>query len=87
MTLLKTLLFIVLGYYLLKLLVRMFAPKILGYAARKTEERFKEAFQHFEQRDGHQEDRVGNVIIEKKTPKRRKGTEKVGEYVDFEEVD
>jgi len=62
MAFLKTILIILLGYYLLKILARLFAPKIINYAAKKTESHFKQAFEGFE-------------------------PEKVGEYIDFEELD
>ena len=66
MAFLKTILIILLVYYLFKILVKMFAPKIFGYAARKTEEHFKEKFGEFAQQNTRQEDRVGDVIIDKK---------------------
>ncbi len=87
MAFLKTILFILLGYYLLKLLAKFFAPKILSYAAKKTESHFKQAFEGFEQQQRPQEEVVGEVIIKKKSSKPKKDSEKVGEYIDFEEID
>ncbi len=87
MTFLKTILFILLGYYLLKILARFFAPKILSYAAKRTEAHFRETFAGFEQSEGKDEQQVGDVIIEKKTIAKKSHSEKVGEYVDFEEID
>ncbi|SHJ67969.1 DUF4834 family protein [Pseudozobellia thermophila] len=87
MAFLKTILIILLVYYLFKILVRMFAPKIFGYAARKTEEHFKERFGEFAQQAQRQEERVGEVIIEKKSVKNSKPSKKVGDYIDFEEID
>ena len=87
MVFLKTILVILLVYYLVKILARMFAPKIFGYAARKTEEHFRERFGEFsQQQQGHQE-RVGDVIIDKKPKKKQGDSEKVGDYIDFEEID
>ena len=69
----------------------MFAPKIFGYAARKTEEHFKERFGEFSQQRNPSEERVGDVIIDKKpSPKdtsRKGNSDKVGDYIDFEEID
>ena len=67
----------------------MFAPRIFGYAARKTEEHFKEKFGEFAQQNQNHEDRVGDVIIDKKPTRTRKSknSEKVGDYIDFEEID
>jgi len=87
MAFLKTILIILLVYYLFKTVVKMFAPKIFGYAARKTEEHFKEKFGEFPQQNKGQEERVGDVIIEKKPTKRSNTSEKVGDYIDFEEIE
>ncbi len=84
---LKTILIILLVYYLFKMVVKMFAPKIFGYAARKTEEHFKEKFGEFTQQNKGQEERVGEVIIDKKANKRSTTSEKVGDYIDFEEIE
>lgn len=88
MAFLKTVLIIIMVYYLFKILARMFAPKIISYAAKKTEAHFKERFGGFtEQHQTQNEERVGDVIIEKKPPKKSRGSEKVGDYIDFEELD
>ena len=86
----KTILVILLIYYGLKILAKMFAPKIFGYAAKKTEEHFREKFGEFAQQRVDEE-RIGDVIIKKKSSK--KNTSKsdssntVGDYIDFEEID
>ncbi|MFS4469189.1 DUF4834 family protein [Maribacter sp. 2210JD10-5] len=87
MAFLKTILFILLGYYFLKIVVKLFAPKILNYAARKTESHFKEAFGGFDHPNSTSEEKVGDVIIDKKTQRKKDSSEKVGEYIDFEEID
>ena len=87
MAFLKTILIAVLVYYLFKMVVKMFAPKIFGYAARKTEEHFKEKFGEFAQQNQDQNERVGDVIIDKNPKKRSSTSEKVGDYIDFEEID
>ncbi len=91
MVFLKTILIILLVYYGFKILVKMFAPKILGYAAKKTKEHFRERFGEFTQQTAHSEERVGDVIIDKKPsdkdiPK-HKSSKDVGDYIDFEEID
>lgn len=87
MAFLKTILIILLGYYLFKILVKMFAPKIFGYAARRTEEHFREKFGEFTQQNPNQENYVGDVIIDKKPPKKDNTSGKVGDYIDFEEIE
>ncbi len=88
MAFLKTILIILLVYYLLKILARWFVPKIFSYAARKTEERFREGFGGFpKQGDNTNEEKIGDVIIDKKPPPKKTSSKKVGEYIDFEELD
>lgn len=84
----KTVLIFLLVYYLLKILAKWLAPKMLRYAARKTEAHFKEKFGGFEGAAQRQESQMGDIIIEKnnKTTTRR-SSKKVGEYIDFEEIE
>ncbi|MGB7395942.1 MAG: DUF4834 family protein [Pricia sp.] len=92
MAFLKTILVILLVYYGLKILVKMFAPKIFGYAAKKTEEHFREKFNEFTQQNPRSEERVGDVIIDKnpsakKETSKNQDSETVGDYIDCEEID
>jgi hypothetical protein len=87
MAFLKTLLIIILCYYLFKILVKLFAPKIINYAAKKTEAHFKEKFGDFTNQNSTQEEQVGDVIIDKRPTKKGASSEKVGDYIDFEEID
>ncbi|PIB22950.1 DUF4834 family protein [Maribacter sp. 4G9] len=87
MAFLKAILVILLVYYLLKILVRMFAPQILNYAAKKTESHFRKTFEGFPMDSNQKEEKVGDVIINKKSTKKNNNSEKVGEYIDFEEID
>ena len=87
MAFLKTILIILLVYYLLKILARWFAPKIFSYAAKKTEERFRESFGGFPNQNKNEEQEIGEVIIDKKTTKKRTTSKKVGEYIEFEEIE
>jgi len=87
MAFLKTILVIVLIYYLFKMLAKLFAPKIINYAAKKTEAHFKEKFGDFSRQSTSTEERVGDVIIDKKPTKKTNTSEKVGDYIDFEEID
>ncbi|MBD0849747.1 DUF4834 family protein [Maribacter arenosus] len=87
MAFLKTILIILLVYYLLKILVKWFGPKLFSYAAKKTEERFRENFGGFNNQQHTHEEKIGDVIIDKKPPKRNASSKKVGEYIEFEELD
>jgi len=87
MAFLKTILIILLVYYLLKILARWFAPKIFSYAAKKTEERFRESFGGFTEQSQPDGGKVGDVIIDKKPSRKSSSSKKVGEYIEFEELD
>ena len=87
MAFLKTILIILLVYYLLKILARWFAPKIFSYAAKKTEERFRENFGGNPRQQHANEEKIGEIIIDKKPPKKNNSSKKVGEYIEFEELD
>lgn len=84
MAFLKTILIILLVYYLLKFLAKLFAPQILSYAAKKTESHFKQAFDN---QRASSEENERDVIMKKKSSKEKGDSEKVGEYIDFEELD
>ncbi|MGB5668374.1 MAG: DUF4834 family protein [Maribacter sp.] len=87
MAFLKTILIILLVYYLFKILARWFAPRIINYAAKKTEERFRDSFSGFNNQNKNEEQEIGEVIIDKNTPKKRTSSKKVGEYIEFEEIE
>lgn len=87
MGLLKTILIILLVYYLFKIVARWFAPKLFSYAAKKTEAHFQEKFGDFVNQNRNEKEQIGDVIIDKKTTKKGNNSQKVGEYIDFEEVD
>lgn len=84
---LKTILIVLLVYYTLKLLAKWFAPRLFRYAAKKTEEHFKEKFEGFADQNRTAEEQVGDIIIEKKTKKKTSSSNTVGEYIDFEEIE
>ena len=83
---LKIVLVVLLVYYLFRILAKLFAPKIFAYAARKTEERFREQFDNF-QSSQTEERPVGDVTIDKRPTRNNKPSNQVGEYIDFEELE
>lgn len=85
MQLLRTLLIIVLVYYLFKILRRIFGPALFRYASKKAEKHFNEKFDR--QQNGNQNVKEGEVTIEKKPEGSKKSSGKIGEYIDFEEID
>jgi len=84
---LTTILILLLVYYFLKILVKYFAPQLFKYAAKKAENHFKEKFGDFSNKQSTQQQKNGEVIIED-TPKRKVNpSKKVGDYIDFEEIE
>lgn len=80
---LKTIGIIILVYYLLKVLAKWFAPKILSYAAKKTEQHFKQQFGGHTMENQRQEPKPDKKTFNKKS----NPSKKVGEYIDFEEIE
>ncbi len=85
MGILQTILIVILAYYALLLLARLLRPWIRAYAARKAESFFRKAYENA----AGQEDSgpVGEVTVEKGPSKSRKPSAKVGEYIEFEEIE
>ena len=86
MGVLRTLLWIILGYYALKLVARLFRPWMHAYARKKTEEMFRQAASGPSRKEDP-ESRVGEVTIDKKPPQRKASGKRVGEYIEFEEIE
>ena len=86
MVLLKTILIVILVYYGFKFLMKWLAPKLLNYAVKKTSERFGQQFGNPQDFDNGQ-DNEGETTISKKPPRKSNPSKKVGEYIDFEEID
>jgi hypothetical protein len=86
MGVLKAILWILLGYYLLKIVGRLLRPWAQRYVRRKAEDYFQQASAATGETQG-ESDRVGEVTIDRRPPARRRSSEKVGEYIEFEDVD
>ncbi|KFB00289.1 hypothetical protein IA57_11400 [Mangrovimonas yunxiaonensis] len=81
---LRVILIILLVYYGLKILSRIFAPVLVKYVAKKAEERFGAANSQYQGQK--REEREGEVTIDK-VPNTKTSNKNVGEYVDYEEID
>jgi ABC-type bacteriocin/lantibiotic exporter with double-glycine peptidase domain len=79
MQLLRTIFIILAIYYIGKYLMRFFAPFIMKYAANKMEKKMKDQF-------GNNQPNKENDFSNKSKDK-LKSTKKVGDYIDFEEID
>lgn len=81
--LLRTILIILLIYYGIKVLSRLFSPYLMRFVAKKAEERFGDQFNKQQSETKRKE---GEVTIDK-VPKTKSSNKDVGEYVDYEEID
>jgi hypothetical protein len=86
MVVLKTILFLILVYYAAKLLLKWLAPRLFNYAMKKTQERFGQDFGQY-QHYTNEPTEEGKTTVFKGTSKGSKPSKKVGEYIDFEEID
>lgn len=82
--LLRTLLIILLVYYGVRILYRLFSPLLMRYAAKKVQQQFNENYRQYPHQNNKKE---GEITIEKQPSGKPKTGEKVGEYIDFEEID
>ena len=81
--LIKMILIILLIYFGLKILSRLFAPLLLKYVVKKAGQKFGQQFNDPRQDTSKKE---GEISIDK-VPKRKQSNNNVGDYVDFEEID
>ncbi|MBO6880101.1 DUF4834 family protein [Winogradskyella sp.] len=90
MGLLRTILIILLIWFGLKILTRLFAPFLMRFVAKKAEEKFGEQFGGFQNQSQQREEkkrREGETVIDKMPEQNKSSNEKVGEYIDYEEID
>lgn len=80
----RVILVILLIYYGLKILSRIFAPYLLKYMAKKAEQKFGGQFNQRSQQQAPKKE--GEVTIDK-VPNTKTSNKNVGEYVDYEEID
>jgi len=80
---LKFLLYLLLFYFAFKVLGRLFAPMLFKYATKKAEQKFGDVFKQQKQQ---QQQKEGEISIDK-MPSNKSSNNKVGEYVDFEEIE
>lgn len=78
MQLLRTILIIIIVYYLVKLFVRYVMPYIARYIIRRT-------VRNFENQQTQSQKNPGDINVEK-APPRKKSLDDLGEYVDYEEI-
>jgi len=84
MGLLRILLILVIFYYVIKFLARLFAPFLIKKMAEKMQQK-AQGFNN--QSRSKPDDSEGQTIIDKAPRNNQQSKDSVGEYVDFEEID
>lgn len=79
---LRTLFILVCIYYVIKLLARIFFPIMVKTVVQKAEQSFQQQQQNY-QRQNSQDD----FVNANRRSDRPRETKKVGEYIDYEEID
>ncbi len=82
MGLLRTLLIIIVIYYVLKFIGRLAFPHLMNRFMQKMEDKMREQ-QGYSKKE---ETKIGETVIDKK-PKNKTSNNDVGEYVDYEEIE
>ncbi|WP_299251956.1 DUF4834 family protein [uncultured Aquimarina sp.] len=80
---LKVILILLLIYYGLKILTRLFGPLLLRYVTKKAGEKFQQQFRQYQQPQSSPKE---DVTIDKKS-KQKSTNKNVGDYIDYEEID
>lgn len=73
-----------LGYQALKLLAKWIVPRLFRYALKKTGEQFTAPGSY--QNSDNRSYETGKTTLVKNTVRKTKPSKKVGEYIDFEEI-
>jgi len=88
--LLKIVLIILLVYFGLKILSRLFAPLLLRFVAKKAEQKFGQQFGGFQNSNKQRQQpkqKEGETVIDKMPNRNKPSNKKVGEYIDYEEIE
>lgn len=86
--LMRAIVFMIAFYYIFKFLARIFLPVLVKKAVEKAGENFQRQHQ-YSQGNTWQNNRNNNdeIIIDTANVKNPRETKKVGDYVDYEEID
>ena len=87
--LIKTLAYFVIAYYVIKFLARLFFPIVLRKVVSKAEESFRQQYQSNQQNPNFNQNRQSRdeIVVDTAKSNNPKSTKKVGEYVDYEEIE
>lgn len=83
----KTIIYIVAIFYIVKFLARLFFPILVKKVVEKAGENFQNQQQNAQDSSWQKKSKSNDVIIDTSNAKKSRQTKKVGDYVDYEEID
>jgi hypothetical protein len=83
----RMILIILLIYFGIKILTRLFAPFLLKFVAKKAEQRFGDQFGQFQKQSQQEKPKKEGEVTIDKIPNTKTSNKDVGDYVDYEEID
>jgi Domain of unknown function (DUF4834) len=83
---LRTLLYIVAFYYIFKFLAKLFLPHLIKKAVEKAGENFEKQQQNYQNAQQNASN-PKDIIFDKTSSDKPREKKKVGEYVDYEEIE
>jgi hypothetical protein len=84
---LRTVFYIIMFYYLFKFLARLFLPMLVKKAVEKAGENFQKQQQHTQDAAWKKAQHNDEIIYKETESKNPRETKKVGDYVDYEEIE
>lgn len=83
----RTLFYILAFYYIFKFLAKLFLPLLVKKVVEKAGQNFQQQQQRSQDTSWNQTQTNDELIHDTKNEKNPRETKKVGEYVDYEEID
>jgi hypothetical protein len=83
----KTLFYIIAFYYIFRFLVRLFFPIVVKKMVEKAGENFQKQYQQSQADSWQKTANQDEIIIDTANAKKSRETKKVGDYVDYEEIE
>jgi len=85
-TIIKTLFYILVFYYIFKFLAKLFLPVIVKKVVEKASQTVEKQYT-YQNRQYHSGNQKDEIIVDTPSASKLRETKKVGEYVDYEEID
>ena len=83
----KAIFYMLAFYYIFKFLARLFLPALVKKVVKKAGENFQKQQQNAQDNSWQKAPNNDEIIIDTANAKKTRETKKVGDYVDYEEID